>query len=440
VNICVIGTGYVGLVTGTVFAELGNEVVCVDNVPEKIENLNRKILPIYEPGLQELVERNHNEGRLRFSTDVKAGVEFSEIIFICVGTPSSDNGETDLSAVEAVAKLIAGHMNGYKIIVNKSTVPVGTGDLVRNIISKHRPDGHKFDVVSNPEFLREGQAVNDALKPDRIIIGAAEKQVAFRLLELYSSLQAPMIITDVHSAEIIKYASNAFLAMKISFINAISNLCELVGAEVEDVANGVGRDPRIGADFLNSGLGFGGSCFPKDVKSLLHTSGKLGYDFTLLKNVLEINDDRVGRFVELVRRRFPDMKGRTFAALGLAFKPNTDDMRDARSVEIINALVEAGAVVRAFDPVAIQSAKKVLPPITYCQNAYEACNGADALILITEWREFKLLNLEKIKQTMKSPVIFDGRNMYDPERKIRLGFEYFGLGRKLSANHAKKGN
>lgn len=438
-NICVIGTGYVGLVTGTVFAELGNEVVCVDNVAEKIENLNRRKLPIYEPGLQELVERNHNEGRLKFSTDAKSAVEFSEIIFICVGTPSSDSGETDLSAVEAVAKLIAKHMNGYKIVVNKSTVPVGTGDLVRNIINKHCVDGHKFDVVSNPEFLREGQAVNDALNPDRIIIGASEKQVAYRLLELYSSLQAPMIITDVYSAEIIKYASNSFLAMKISFINAVADLCEMVGADVEDVANGVGRDPRIGVDFLNSGLGFGGSCFPKDVKSLLHTSGKLGYDFNLLKNVLEINEGRVDRFTSLIRRRFPDMKGKTFAVLGLAFKPNTDDMRDAKSVEVINDLLKGGAVIRAFDPVAMPAAQKVLPSITYCQTAYEACNGADALLLITEWREFKLLNLEKIKQTMKNPVIFDGRNMYNPERKKRLGFEYFGLGRKFSNHMPEKG-
>ncbi|MBI3794390.1 MAG: UDP-glucose/GDP-mannose dehydrogenase family protein [Nitrospinae bacterium] len=440
-NICVIGTGYVGLVTGTIFAELGNEVVCVDSAPEKIENLNRHIMPIYEPGLEELVERNHNEGRLKFSTDVKSGIEFSEIIFICVGTPSGGDGETDLSAVESVAKTIAVHMNGYKIIVNKSTVPVGTGDLVREIVRKNCVGGHGFDVVSNPEFLREGQAVNDALKPDRIVIGASEKQVAFRLLELYSSLQAPMIITDVYSAEIIKYASNSFLAMKISFINAISNLCEIVDADVEDVANGVGRDQRIGADFLNSGLGFGGSCFPKDVKSLLHTSEKLGYDFDMLRNVLEINDDRVSKFIDLIRRRFPEIKGKTFAALGLAFKPNTDDMRDAKSVEIITALSSAGANIRAFDPVAMPSAKKHLPAnVTYCQNAYEACQGADAFMLITEWREFKLLNLEKIKQTMKSPVIFDGRNLYNPERKKRLGFEYYSLGRKAKTSNNGKGN
>ncbi len=428
-NICVIGTGYVGLVTGTIFSELGNDVVCVDKVSEKIENLNKHIMPIYEPGLEELVERNHNEGRLRFTTDLKGAVELAEIIFICVGTPPRENGETDLTFVEDAAKEIAACMNCYKIIVNKSTVPVGTGDLVRDIIKRECRDGHNFDVVSNPEFLREGQAVHDALNPDRIVIGASHKQVAFRLLELYSSLQAPMIITDVHSAEIIKYASNSFLAVKISFINAIANLCERVGADVEDVANGIGRDHRIGKAFLNSGLGFGGSCFPKDVKSLLYTSSKLGYDFDILKNVLEINEARVPHFLDMMQKRFPDMKGKTFAALGLAFKPNTDDMRDAKSVEIINSLQKLGANIRAFDPVAMPAAKKILPAITYCQSAYDACNGADAMILITEWREFKLLNLEKLKKTMKTAVIFDGRNMYDPVRKERLGFEYYSMGR-----------
>jgi len=428
-NICVIGTGYVGLVTGTVFAELGNDVVCVDKVAGKIDSLNKHIMPIFEPGLEELVARNHNEGRLRFTTDFKTGVETAEIIFICVGTPSQENGETDLKFVEAAASEIAAHMNGYKIIVNKSTVPVGTGDLVHDIVERECRDGHKFDVVSNPEFLREGQAVHDALNPDRIVIGASHKQVAFRLLELYSSLQAPMIITDVHSAEIIKYASNSFLAIKISFINAIANLCERVGADVEDVANGIGRDNRIGKAFLNSGLGFGGSCFPKDVKSLVYTSSRLGYEFNLLKNVLEINDERVTRFIAMIQKRFPDMKGRTFAVLGLAFKPNTDDMREAKSVEIIGALLKLGATIRAFDPVAMPAAKKIYPNITYCPNAYDACNGADAMLLVTEWREFKLLNLERVAKTMKSAVIFDGRNMYDPARKERLGFEYYSLGR-----------
>ncbi|MEE8483930.1 MAG: UDP-glucose/GDP-mannose dehydrogenase family protein, partial [Nitrospinota bacterium] len=307
--------------------------------------------------------------------------------------------------------------------------PVGTGDLVRDIIKEFRPNNEKFDVVSNPEFLREGSAINDALNPDRIIIGASTKQVAFRLLELYSSLEAPMLITDVYSAEVIKYASNAFLATKISFINAIANLCEKVGADVEDVAKGMGRDHRISKDFLNPGLGFGGSCFPKDVKSLIHTSSKMGYDFDLLKHVMEINEDRAQHFVNLIKNRFPDIKGKTFAVLGLSFKPNTDDMREAKSIEIIKLLLKEGAVLRVFDPIAMESAKGQLPDVIYCSSAYEACEGAHAFILSTEWREFKQLNLERIKGTMKSPVIFDGRNLYDPDRKKRMGFEYYCMGR-----------
>lgn len=429
-NICVIGTGYVGLVTGTVFAELGNEVICVDKVAEKIEKLNRNIMPIFEPGLEELVERNRAEGRLKFSTDLKGAVELAEIIFICVGTPSKENGASDLSYIESAAAEIAGNMNGYKIIVNKSTVPVGTGDLVSDIIRRECRDGHKFDVVSNPEFLREGQAVYDALNPDRIIIGAPNKEVGLKLMELYSSLQAPMVITDVYSAEIIKYASNSFLAMKISFINAIADLCEKVGADVEDVANGVGRDQRIGRAFLNAGLGFGGSCFPKDVKSLVYTSSKLGYEFSLLQEVLEINDRRVERFLDMVKARFPEFKGRVFTLLGLAFKPNTDDMREAKSVEIAAKLVAGGARVRAFDPVAMEAARALLPKeVEYRANAYEACTGSDALLLVTEWREFKLLSLEKVKGLMKTPIIFDGRNLYDPGRTGRAGFEYHSLGR-----------
>jgi UDPglucose 6-dehydrogenase len=429
-NICIIGTGYVGLVTGTVFAELGNDAVCVDKISEKIDKLNAGEMPIYEPGLEELVIRNRKEGRLSFTTDTKSAVEASEIIFICVNTPTSENGESDLTYVKEAAKEIGLSMNGYKIIVNKSTVPVGTGDLVREIVIKNNPGNHEFDVVSNPEFLREGTAVNDALKPDRIIIGAPTKQVAFRLLELYSSLEAPMIITDVYSAEIIKYASNAFLSTKISFINAIANLCEKVGANVEDVAKGIGRDPRIGQNFLNPGLGFGGSCFPKDIKSLVFTSQKYGYDFELLKSVLKINEERAGRFVGMVKARFPNLEGKTFAILGLSFKPNTDDMREAKSIEIIDKLLAEKAVVRVFDPVAMPAAEKLITnPVAFCKSAYEACKGADAMLLVTEWREFKQLNLEKIKESMKTSVIFDGRNIYDPARKAKLGFEYYSIGR-----------
>lgn len=428
-NICIIGTGYVGLVTGTVFAELGNDAVCVDKVAEKIEKLNNNEMPIYEPGLEELVTRNRKEDRLTFTTDLKSAVQASEIIFICVNTPTSDNGDSNLSYVKEAAKEIGQSMNGYKIIVNKSTVPVGTGDLVRDIVSQNYKNNHDFDVVSNPEFLREGSAVDDALNPDRIIIGAPTKQVAFRLLELYSSLEAPMIITDVYSAEIIKYASNAFLSTKISFINAIANLCEKVGADVEDVAKGIGRDPRIGKGFLNPGLGFGGSCFPKDIKSLVYTSQKFGYDFELLKTVLKINEERADHFFGMIKSRFPDLAGKIFAVLGLSFKPNTDDMREAKSIEIIENLTAEKAVVRVFDPVAMPAAKKLLNSVTFCTSAYEACSSADAMVLITEWREFKQLNLEKIKNSMKTGVIFDGRNIYDPSRKEKMGFEYYSVGR-----------
>jgi len=429
VNICIVGTGYVGLVTGTIFAELGNEVVCIDKIPDKVKMLNAGKMPIYEPGLEELVIRNKKEGRLSFTTDLKSGVEDSEIIFICVNTPPMPDGGTDLSFVSAVAKEIGEALNSEKIIVNKSTVPVGTGDLVEKIIGENDPNKHNFHVVSNPEFLREGSAIHDALNPDRIVIGASAKEVAFRLLELYASLESPIIITDVHSAEIIKYASNAFLATKISFINSISNLCEKVEADVELVAKGMGYDKRIGKSFLNAGLGYGGSCFPKDVKSLLHTSSKLGNEFVMLKDVLEVNDDRAGHLVDMIKARFPDLKGKTFGLLGLSFKPDTDDMREAKSIEIINLLKKEGAEIRAFDPVAMPATKEIIPDITYCKKAYEVCKGADAIILVTEWREFKFLNLEKMKTLLRTPIIFDGRNFYNPARKEHLGFEYYSLGR-----------
>ena len=430
-NICVVGTGYVGLVTGAVFADLGNEAICVDKVRGKIEGLQQGRMPIYEPGLEEMVARNVADGRLAFTTDLAEGVRRSEIIFIAVGTPAKLNGETDLSAVEEVARGIGQAMDRYKVIVNKSTVPVGTGELVREIVQKHQKVPVEFDVVSNPEFLREGSAIEDTLRPDRIVIGAPNQQVALTLLELYAPLERPMIITDVPSAEMIKYASNAFLAAKISFINAIANICELAGADVSQVIKGMGLDPRIGPTFLQAGLGFGGACLPKDSESLVHTAAALGYEFKLLKAVVEINRERTLGLMEKIRKVLGPLDGKLIGLLGLAFKPNTDDMREAKSVEVIRLLHEGGATIRAYDPVASENAKPLLPPgVRYCASAYEAAEGADALVLVTEWNEFRFLNLERLASAMRRPLIFDGRNLYEPERMRRLGFEYHSLGRR----------
>ncbi|HXG04484.1 MAG TPA: UDP-glucose/GDP-mannose dehydrogenase family protein [Candidatus Binatia bacterium] len=430
-NICVVGTGYVGLVTGAVFADLGNDVICVDNQADKIAALQAGRMPIYEPGLEEMVARNVADGRLAFTTDLTAAVRRSLIVFITVGTPAKVDGESDLSAVEAVARGIGQAMEKYTVIVNKSTVPVGTGDFVREVIEKHQRHPVPFDVVSNPEFLREGSAIEDTLRPDRIVIGAPNQQVAMTLLELYAPLERPMIITDVPSAEMIKYASNAFLATKISFINAIANICELAGADVTQVIKGVGLDARIGPAFLQAGLGYGGSCFPKDTESLVHTAASLGYDFRLLRAVTEINRDRAGHFVGMMVKALNPIEDRVIAVLGLAFKPNTDDMREAKSVEVITRLVDLGARVRAYDPVAIPNARRLLPPaVTYCDSPYEAAEGADALALVTEWNEFKFLNLERVRSLLRRPVIFDGRNVWEPERMRRLGFEYYSIGRR----------
>jgi UDPglucose 6-dehydrogenase len=430
-NIAVVGTGYVGLVTGAVFSDLGNDVVCVDKDDAKIETLRAGRMPIYEPGLEEMVERNVQDGRLGFTTDLAQAVRRSDIVFIAVGTPPKATGEADLSAVEEVALGIARSLDRYKVIVNKSTVPVGTGDLVRDIIATNRRRPVDFDVVSNPEFLREGSAIEDTLRPDRIVIGAPNQQVAMTLLELYAPLERPMIITDVHSAEMIKYASNAFLATKISFINAVANMCELAGADVTQVVKGMGLDPRIGSAFLQPGLGYGGSCFPKDTDSLIQTAHGLGYDFRLLRTVVEVNRERAQRFVALVRKVLDPLDDRVIAVLGLAFKPKTDDMREARSIEVIQGLVAAGARVRAYDPAAMANAKGLLPSsVEYCQSSYEAAEGADAIAVITEWNEFKLLSLERLRSAMRRPLVFDGRNMYEPERMRRLGFEYHSIGRK----------
>lgn len=428
-KICVIGTGYVGLVTGTVFADLGNDVICADIDSSKIDQLGRGEMPIYEPGLEEMVARNVEDERLTFTTDVVKAVEGSEVVFIAVGTPPREDGYADLSGVESVARTIAKGLNDYKVIVNKSTVPVGTGDLVRNIVTEHKNNDVEFDVVSNPEFLREGTAINDTLYPDRVVIGAPTQTVAMKILELYAPLERPMIITDVNSAEMIKYASNAFLATKISFINSVANICEAAGADVVQVTKGMGLDKRIGHQFLQAGLGYGGSCFGKDSSCLVHTADRFGYDFEILKAVIRVNDEQALRFADRIASELGEVRGKTVGMLGLAFKPNTDDMRDAKSIELIGRLLATGANVRAYDPIATENCRAIFPHITYCKSAYEAAEGTDAVVLVTEWNEFKFLDLEKIRDNMVHPVFFDGRNMYDPERMNRLGFEYHCVGR-----------
>jgi UDPglucose 6-dehydrogenase len=428
-NISVIGTGYVGLVTGSVFADLGNEVTCIDRDEAKIEGLRRGVMPIYEPGLEEMVTRNVDDGRLEFTTDAEAGVGKADVIFICVGTPPMPNGDPDMSQVEDAARTVARALNRYKVIVNKSTVPVGTGERVREIILTNRRRDVDFDVVSNPEFLREGSAIADTLNPERIVIGAPNQVVAMKILELYAPLERPMLITDVASAEMIKYASNAFLATKISFINSIANICATVGADVLHVMKGMGYDSRIGGAFLQAGLGYGGSCFPKDTLALIQTAEKIGYDFQLLKAVVEVNRRQAQRFLDRMEQMLGGFAGKTVGVLGLAFKSNTDDLREAKSLEVIARLLGSGATVRAYDPIAIARAKEIFPQIVYGENAYDAASGADGIIIVTDWNEFKQLNLERLREAMRGNVVFDGRNIYDPVRMRRCGFLYEGIGR-----------
>ena len=433
-NICVIGTGYVGLVTGSVFADLGNEVICVDRDEEKIQGLREGRMPIYEPGLEEMVNRNVSDGRLSFSTDVVESVRKSEVIFICVGTPPGPNGEPDMRYVIEAAKDIARGLNRYKVVVNKSTVPVGTGEMVREIIAANRRQEIDFDVVSNPEFLREGSAIADTLHPERIVVGAPNQTVAMKLIELYAPLERPMLITDVASAEMIKYASNAFLATKISFMNAIANICSAVGADVVQVAKGMGYDSRIGSAFLQAGLGYGGSCFPKDTRALIHTAARFGYDFGLLKEVVAINERQPHLFLDRLEQLLDGVKGRVIAVLGLAFKPNTDDLREASSLVILRRLLNSGASVKAYDPIAMEKARALFPEVTYAENAYDCASGADAVVVVTEWNEFKQLNLERLKSVMRGKVVLDGRNIYDPVRMRRFGFMYEGVGRAGAAS------
>ncbi|MCK4667786.1 UDP-glucose/GDP-mannose dehydrogenase family protein [Candidatus Dependentiae bacterium] len=429
-KICVIGVGYVGLVTGTCFAELGNDVIGVDIDEVKIGNLCESKIPIYEPRLEELVKRNIREHRLVFQTDVVDGVKKSDIIYIAVGTPSLDNGDADLSYLISAANEISKGINSsYKIIVNKSTVPVGTGDIVANILIDKGISRDKFSVVSNPEFLREGNAINDFLFPDRIIIGSNDTKAAKQIAELYKILNCPVLITDLESAEMIKYASNAFLATKISFINAIANICERVNADVLLVAEGMGLDKRIGNKFLNAGIGYGGSCFPKDTIALIKIAEKAGVDLKLLKEVINVNELQKELFFKKIQKVFGNLKGKTLAIWGLAFKPNTDDMRDAPSIDIINRLLDQKVKIKAFDPVAVENSRAIFNDnIEFGSSMYDILKGADALLILTEWNEFKQADFEKIKKNLNSPIIIDGRNIYDQDKLNDLGFEYYGVG------------
>jgi UDPglucose 6-dehydrogenase len=429
-RISVIGVGYVGLVTGACFADLGNQVACLDIAEDKIEKLKRGEMPIYEPGLKELVARNVAAGRLTFTTSYAGAVPGADFIFIAVNTPPSVDGEADLQYVRMAAESISKVLADYAIIVNKSTVPVGTGDAVAEILqARGKKVGVDFDIVSNPEFLAEGSAVYDFMQPDRVVLGGTNREAAEKVAQLYLPLRASIMITDLRTAEMIKYASNAFLATRVSFINEIATVCEKVGADVKEVAAGMGMDRRIGRAFLNAGIGYGGSCFPKDVKALTWMAEINGCHPQLLRSVMEINRDMRRQVLVKLREVMGNLRGKTIALWGLAFKPNTDDVREAPSLDIIHLLQSEGAHVRAYDPVAMETARQVLKDVTFCGDAYATAEGADALVLVTEWNEFKQLDMARVAASMKSKVLVDGRNIYEPESMRSLGFEFRGVGR-----------
>ncbi len=430
-TIACIGHGYVGLVTATVMSDLGNTVWVVGRTKEKIEKLKKGIAPFYEPGLSELVKRNLGAGRLHFTLDYTEAVAKSDVIIICVGTPSKSTGEADLSSVFSAAESIGKALVGYKVIVTKSTVPPGTNRKISEIIDKVKPEGTSFAIASVPEFLREGSAIDDTLHPDRVVIGTSSDRARSILLELHKPIDGKFVLCNVETAELIKYASNSMLSTKISFANAIAFLSEKVGADVEKVLEGVGLDKRIGRSFLYPGVGYGGSCFPKDVKALIALAGAYGYDFSLLKAVDQVNKQATKHFVDKITRHFGGkLKGKTIAILGLSFKPNTDDMRDAPSIAIITQFVASGAKITAYDPVAMPNAKKILPgSVRYAKDAYQAASGADAIVVVTEWNEFRQLDLVRLARGAKGAVIFDGRNIYEPARVKQLGLMYYGVGR-----------
>jgi UDPglucose 6-dehydrogenase len=428
-QICVIGVGYVGLVTAACFSDLGNRVIALDIAENKVEMLRKGEMPIYEPGLKELVERNMRAGRLSFTTSYEEGLDGTQFVFIAVGTPSGVDGEADLRYVAQASETVAKTMKAPLIIVNKSTVPVGTGDWVADIIRKAQPQAIPFSVVSCPEFLREGSAISDFMQPHRTVLGSLDLDAAEMVAQLHLPLRAPIVLTDLRTAEMIKYASNAFLATKISFINEIANICEALGADVKEVAVGMGYDKRIGPMFLDAGLGYGGSCFPKDVKALAYMAADKGRHPQLLYAVMDINNDRRPMAVTRLKEMLGDLQGKIIGLFGLSFKPNTDDMRDAPALDIANALIEAGASVQAYDPVAMMVAEPIMPGVKMCADAYKAAEGADAVMVVTEWNEFKQIDLQKLHDLMRQPVVFDGRNIYEPEIMHRLGFHYRGLGR-----------
>lgn len=428
-NISIIGSGYVGLVTGACFAELGNKIICADNNAKKISHLRKGIVPIYEPGLEELIKLNLKNKRLKFTSSIRAAVKASEVIFIAVGTPALENGEADLTGIENVARSIAQNMDGYRLIVEKSTVPVETCAWVKKTISTYVKKGHKFDVVSNPEFLREGSAINDFIHPDRIVLGVESAKAKQIMTSLYQPLNRPILVTNIKSAELIKHASNAFLATKISFINAIARICDKVGADVKEVAQGMGLDNRIGRYFLHAGIGYGGSCFPKDLEAFINIAEKLGYDFQILKAVRNTNEEQKKFVLQKIKDELWIVKDKTIAVLGLAFKPNTDDLRNSPSIDLVNALIQEGAKVKVYDPKAMGKAKESLKDVIFCNDLYQAAKSADCLVVATEWNEFKELDFARLKKTLKRPLVIDARNIYDPRLLKEMGFTYIGVGR-----------
>ncbi len=431
-HIGIIGTGYVGLVTGACFAEFGLFVTCVDKDEKKIQSLKKGIIPFYEPGLDELVKRNIKQERLRFTTKIAKAVESSLVIFIAVGTPRRGDGSADMKYVEEVAQEIAKHMDGYKVIVTKSTVPVGTGEKIREIILKNQKEQIDCDIVSNPEFLREGAAIEDFMRPNRVVIGAKSPQAVAIMKDLYKPLyllETPFVVTNIETAELIKYASNSFLATKISFINEMANLCEKIGADVHMVAKGMGLDQRIGSKFLHPGPGYGGSCLPKDTNALLRMAEHHDVTLSIVDSVVKANENQREFMVKKIRDAMGPLKGKTFAILGLSFKPNTDDIRDAPSLFIIRSLLREKARIKAYDPVSMNEVEKILPEVKYCKDSYDAIKGADALVIVTEWNQFRNLELDKLKTLLKEPYFFDLRNIYDPQKLREKGFKYYCVGR-----------